>query len=85
MADGLANHATGASAPAGRIVAVAKADADLADGTCRALLVGTAGSANLVDAEGNARAGVPLQQGYNPLRCRRVASGGTAENIWALY
>lgn len=85
MADMLANHAGGASAPAGRIVAVAKADSDLAEGTCRALLVGTAGSANLIDAEGNARTGVPLQQGYNPLRCRRVGTGGTADNIWALY
>lgn len=85
MADGLQGYAGGASAPAGKIVAVAKADADLAEGTCRALLVGTAGSANLIDAEGNARAGVPLQQGYNPLRCRRVATGGTADNIWALY
>jgi hypothetical protein len=85
MADGLANYASGASAPAGRVVAVVKAENDLPQGTCRALLVGTAGSANLIDAEGNAAAGVPLQQGYNPLRCRRVASGGTAENIWALY
>ena len=85
MADILGQHAVGAGAPAGRIVAVVKADADLADGTCRALLVGTGGSANLIDAEGNARTGVPLQQGYNPLRCRRIATGGTADNIWALY
>lgn len=85
MADAMGDYATGASAPAGRIVAVAKADADLAEGTCRALLVGTAGSANLIDAAGQACANVPLQQGYNPLRCRRVATGGTADNIWALY
>lgn len=85
MADAWGDVATGASAPAGRVVAVVKAEADLPEGSCRALLVGTAGSANLVDAAGNACAGVPLQQGYNPIRCRRVAMGGTADNIWALY
>lgn len=85
MSDPFASFAASPSAPAARFVPVVKADAELPGGTCKALLVGTAGSANLVDAEGIARASVPLQQGYNPLRCRSVATGGSAADIWALY
>lgn len=85
MADPFSSFSGGPSAPAARYIPVTKADADLPGGTCKALLVGTAGTANLVDADGNARAAVPLQQGYNPLRCARVATGGSAGDIWALY
>lgn len=67
------------------IVPVTKADADLTNGVTRGLLVGTAGTANIQDAYGNTRASVPLQQGYNPLRCKQVRTGGTASDIWALY
>jgi len=66
-------------------VPVTKADAALPDGSCRALLVGTAGTANLMDMGGPVRANVPLQAGYNNLACRQVRTGGTADNIWALY
>ncbi len=51
---------------------------------CRALLVGTAGTATLVDIYGNERADVPLQAGYNPIRATKVTLG-TAANVWALY
>jgi hypothetical protein len=64
---------------------VTKANSDLPGGTSRGLLVGTAGTANLMDAEGVIRTNVPLQQGYNPLSCRQVRTGGTASDIWALY
>lgn len=73
------------TATSGFFPAVTKADADLPDGICRALLVGTAGTANLQDAEGNVRANVPLQAGFNWLSCRQVRTGGTAADIWALY
>lgn len=73
------------SAPADDFLPVTKANSDLPDGICRALLVGTAGTANLMSAEGSTRANVPLQQGYNPLACKQVRTGGTADNIWALY
>lgn len=73
------------SAPAWSYPPVTKADADLPGGTCRGLLVGTAGTANLMDADGNIRTNVPLQQGYNPLICKQVRTGGTATDIWALY
>ena len=58
---------------------------DLPGGVCVALLVGTAGSANLIDMTGSTRTAVPLQAGYNPIRAKRVMTGGTASNIWALY
>lgn len=85
MPDPFASFVNNPSAPAVRFLPVVKAEADLPGGTCKALLVGVAGTANLVDADGGVRAAVPLQQGYNPLRCVRVATGGTATDIWALY
>lgn len=73
------------SAPATSWVKVTKANANLAGGVCRALLVGTAGTANLRDAAGMDTADVPLQVGYNPLRALQVRTGGTADDIWALF
>lgn len=67
------------------VVPVSKADGDLPSGTARALLVGTAGTANIMDFDGEIRTNVPLQAGYNPIACKQVRTGGTADNIWALY
>lgn len=64
---------------------VTKADADLPGSITRGLLVGTAGTANLMQPDGTIRTNVPLQQGYNPLQVRQVRTGGTATDIWALY
>jgi hypothetical protein len=64
---------------------VTKASTDLPRGICRGLLVGTAGTANLMDGHGNVQTSVPLQAGYNPLQALQVQTGGTADNIWALY
>lgn len=60
-------------------------DEDLPNGICRTLLVGTAGAADLVDAGGTTRTGVPLIAGYNPLAVKRVLETTVASNIWALY
>jgi hypothetical protein len=73
------------TSPAEVFTPVTKADSDLAGGLCRALLVGTAGTANLMQLDGTVRADVPLQQGFNPLAVRQVRTGGTADDIWALY
>lgn len=69
------------------IVPVTPSDTDpLPSGICRGLLVGTAGSADLIDGSGALRSGVPLQQGYNPLSVRRINDTNlTADDIWALY
>jgi hypothetical protein len=71
--------------PASRIALVTKANSDLPNGICRALLVGTPGTCNLMDAEGNTHADVPLQLGYNPISVKQIRTGGLASNIWALY
>lgn len=71
--------------PATLIVSVTKADSDLANGICRSLCCGTAGTANLMDANGNILANYPLQTGYNPICVKQVRTGGTAADIWALY
>ena len=55
----------------------------------RALLVGTAGNARILDGGRTDTGGsnlVPLQVGYNPVHAVRIyATGLTAANIWALY
>ena len=71
--------------PGVKWVSVTKADSDLAGGVCRCLLVGTAGKANLMDADGTVTTNVPLQPGYNPLQVRQVRTGGDADDIWAIY
>lgn len=64
---------------------VTKANSALPNGPCRGLLVGTAGTANLKDIYGNIETDVPLSVGINPLKCSEVRTGGTADNIRALY
>ena len=86
MSDRFQSHRVALDSPAKEVAKVTKDDlSDLPDGTCRSLLVGTAGTANIVDAQGNDLANVPLQQGYNPIRVARVKTGGAADDIWALY
>jgi hypothetical protein len=72
-------------ASAKALAPVTLANVPLPGGICRGLLVGTAGTANIVDGAGNSLTGVPLQQGYNPIQVRQIGTGGTAANIWALY
>lgn len=73
------------TAPAKSFVPVTKTDGPMPGGQCRALLVGTAGTANLMDVTGEIRTNVPLQAGYNPLQVQQVRTGGTADDIWALF
>ena len=85
-ANPFSNQATGLIGPAATIRPIVKSDTiDLPNGVCRAVLVGTPGSANLMDASGNVLTGLPLQQGYNPIGVLRIMTGGTADNMWALY
>src|SRR5262249_33839492 len=86
MSNPFSTHNGGLNAPASRLAPITPDDdSDLPGGPCRALLVGSAGTANLVDASGAECAGVPLQQGYNPIGVRRIKTGGSAGNLWALY
>jgi len=75
--------------PSGTIRAVTKSDTvdvDKINGMWpRALLVGTAGTATVIDATGATATSIPLQAGYNPISVRRVLNTGTASDIWALY
>ena len=50
----------------------------------KALWVGTAGTANLTDPEGNTMTDFPLKAGLNPIQVSRVRTGGTADDIWLL-
>lgn len=72
--------------PSGRLVKITKTDdTDLTNGVARSLWVGTAGTANLVDEQGNTLADFPLLQGLNPIRVLQVETGGTADDIWGMY
>lgn len=69
-----------------RVQPVTKSDTDdIAGGPCMGLLVGVGGTANIIDGAGVSRDNVPLQAGYNPIAARRVRTGGTASDIWALF
>lgn len=72
-----------ASGPAEIMTPITKGSA-LANGPCRSILCGTAGTINITVA-GVALTNVPLQQGYNPIRVQSVQVGGTALDLWALY
>lgn len=86
MADDFVEFNVGLGSPARKAFKVTKADAtDLPNGVARFLIVGTAGPANLVDAEGNDLADFPLKAGRNDIRVKQVETGGTADDIWACY
>lgn len=62
---------------------------DLPNGICRALLVGVAGDARVIDADGNDSGAVnlvPLAAGILPIGFKRIyATGLTASRIFAIY
>jgi hypothetical protein len=73
------------TSPAYAVRAVTKADAALPNGDCRSILVGTAGTLNIMDLSGTIVADIPVQEGYNPIGARQIRLGGTATNIFAIY
>lgn len=77
--------ATLPSTPALGFSSVTLEDTPLPGGPCRALLCGTAGTLNGIDANGDVFEGLPLQQGYNPISIQQASTGGSASDIWALY
>ncbi|MDI3564778.1 hypothetical protein [Bradyrhizobium sp. Arg816] len=83
MADRFAGYGNGLDSPAVKVAQVSS-DVDLPAGPCRCLLVGTAGTATVIDSEGNTATNIPLQAGYNPLRVTKVTFGSAAD-VWALY
>jgi hypothetical protein len=67
------------------VVPISKGSTSLPNGECRAILVGTAGTLNIITATGELRSLVPFQAGISPIRIKGVLAGGTADNLWALY
>ncbi len=60
--------------------------ADLSDGVCQALVIGTAGNLSVITREGVQRDLLGVPAGVLPLQVRRVrATGTTATGITALY
>ena len=50
----------------------------------RCLMVGSAGTADIVTANGETLLAFPLQDGYNPISVTKVTLG-TAASVYALY
>jgi hypothetical protein len=74
--------------PAYDVIPVTKADADLPEGSCKAILVGQAGTLNIQTVGRGSpeiRTSVPLAAGIYPFQCKQIRTGGTADNIWAIY
>lgn len=71
---------TAASAPANGAVKITSG----AIPVCRALWVGTAGTATIVCRDGTTATDFPLKAGLVPLRATTVTLG-TASDVWALY
>lgn len=72
------------SAPADGYVLLTKSDSATFT-ACRALLVGTSGTANLTQPDGTTRDSVPLVEGWNPISTTQLRLGGTVDNVWAIY
>jgi hypothetical protein len=68
-----------------RVREVTPADANLPEGKCRALWIGTSGTLNFMDESNTIIEGFPAKAGIVPIVCVQVRTGGTASNIWALY
>lgn len=75
--------------PAWDVIPVTKADANLPDGTCKAILIGTAGTLNVemrgIDGVPVVRNSLPLEAGLYPFQCTQIRTGGTADSIFAVY
>lgn len=58
---------------------------DFEGGACRGLWSGEDGTANLVLVDGTELNDFPIFAGMNPFACVRVKTGGTVQNLWAVY
>jgi hypothetical protein len=68
-----------------KMTKITKSDTDdVPDKMAFGLAVGTAGTANIIRADGVELADYPLFAGYNPIKVKRIKTGGTADDIWAL-
>ena len=66
------------------LTAVKAVKSDSTSQKARALWIGTAGTINLEDWNGNTITNFPAKVGLLPLAVSRVTTGGTADDIWLL-
>ena len=87
MSDAFSLNADTVFSPARRLRAVTPSnDADLALGVCKALLIGGAGTIEIIAADDADAVTLTVAAGILPVRARRVrAAGTTATGIVALY
>lgn len=83
--ENLTDHGLGAIAPGMKFVKVTPSDDPFVDGACRALWVGSEGTANIIQIDGTVASGFPLFPGLNRVAVAGIKAGGTASDIWAVY
>lgn len=54
-------------------------------GLPKAIWVGTPGTLNFTDPSGNTITGFPVFEGRNDITFQALNTGGTADDIWALF
>lgn len=84
MVDNFSSYQESLDSPANGIFEITPNDSSDLSQVTRGLLVGTAGGASVVMADGTSGT-IPLQVGYNPLQVKKInATDTTASNIWGL-
>jgi len=69
--------------PAKDLVKLTKGGGVIAE--TRTILIGNAGTINVVTSTGKTRNAVPVIAGVFPLRITELLAGGTATDIWGMY
>lgn len=78
--------ASEALGPGTKLIKLTKgADFATAHGCPKALWVGTAGTVNITDFEGNECVAFPLFEGRNEISISEIAIGGDADDIWGMF
>lgn len=85
MADDMVSkHRDGSVATLRSAIRLVKITSDTPFPVCRALHVGTAGTATITCGDGTVATDFPLKDGLNPYEATKVVLG-TASDVWAVY
>ena len=86
MSNPFSSHSGGLSSPASRIVPITPDDDnDLPEGILPRAARRHGGDRNARRCERRRTCRRSASQGFNPIGARRVKTGGSAANLWALY
>lgn len=67
------------------LVELTPSDTEFANGISKGLWIGVSGTINITTQDGSDLDGVPVVSGYFPIACKKLRSGGTATDVYAVY